>query len=79
MILVADSGSTKTDWVVRTLSPSVEGSAQLWFHTQGINPIHQDDRQILSVLQDELLPQLVSINQLSAIEFYGSGVRPDQE
>lgn len=73
MILIADSGSTKTDWMLRG------ETATRQFHTQGINPIHQSDEQILDILRGELLPQLLSLNQLSAIEFYGSGVRPDQE
>jgi len=73
MILIADSGSTKTDWMLRG------ETATRQFHTQGINPIHQSDEQILDILRGELLPQLISLNQLSAIEFYGSGVRPDQE
>lgn len=73
MILIADSGSTKTDWMLRG------ETATRQFHTQGINPIHQSDEQILDILRGELLPQLISLNQLSAIKFYGSGVRPDQE
>ena len=72
MILIADSGSTKTDWILRG------ETATRQFHTQGINPIHQSDGQILDILRDELLPQL-PLNQISAVEFYGSGVRPDQE
>ncbi len=70
MILIADSGSTKTDWQLCPDSP--------WLQTQGINPIHQSDGQILDILRDELLPQLPQ-GELSAVEFYGSGVRPDQE
>ena len=73
MVLIADSGSTKTDWMLRG------ETATRQFHTQGINPIHQSDEQILDILRGELLPQLISLNQLSAIKFYGSGVRPDQE
>ena len=53
MTLIADSGSTKTDWLLQaedgTRAPSV-------FHTQGINPIHQSDEQITAILRDELLP-----------------------
>ena len=66
-ILIADSGSTKTDWAM--------GSLRL--HTQGINPVHQSDEQIAAILRDELLPQLPA--SVDAIRFYGSGVRPDQE
>lgn len=72
-ILIADSGSTKTDW-------GLQGSASV-VKTQGINPFLQDDETILSILRDELI-----VNQpkewplsFSEIRFYGSGVRPEQE
>ena len=79
MILIADSGSTKTEWEVRAQTPVPEGAANRRFHTQGINPIHQNDEQIMDILREELLPQLVGLSALPAIAFYGSGVRPDQE
>ena len=105
--LIADSGSTKTDWVLveapeapptapegasivlpfrgdSIVAPSgAEGGASLRFHTQGINPIHLSDDQILDILRGELLPQLCEALAQHptplTIEFYGSGVRPDQE
>ena len=68
--LIADSGSTKTDWLI--------GNERI--STQGINPIHQDDDTILAILNDELIPQLTPLtSQLQAIRFYGAGVRPEQE
>lgn len=67
--LLADSGSTKTDWAL---------GAHRW-HTQGINPIHLSDDAIAAILHHELLPQLASVPQPLAVRFYGSGVRPDQQ
>ena len=68
--IIADSGSTKTDWLI--------GSERI--STQGINPIHQDDDTILAILNNELLPNLKSqISNLKSIRFYGAGVRPEQE
>ena len=66
--LVADSGSTKTDWAI----------GDFRFKTQGINPFHQDDESILSILTDELLPQVAAF-QIDEICFYGSGVRLELE
>lgn len=72
MILIADSGSTKTDWCAVD-----EGREMCRVATQGINPFHQDERAIRSVLNDELLPQLNGISP-DKIYFYGSGCREDQ-
>lgn len=68
MKLIADSGSTKTAWAVIDEHKNVVITCK----TQGINPFHQDDEQILQVLKQELLPQLnVPIDE---VHFYGSGV-----
>ena len=73
MILIADSGSTKTDWALQSAPGSLER-----FHTQGINPFHQDRTVIVEILRRELLPQL-DLETISNVFFYGSGVRPEQE
>lgn len=75
MKLIADSGSTKTDWAL------VENGMVLGkFQTQGINPFHQDDTTIITILQDELLPHLSTFNSpVSTLHFYGSGLREEQK
>ena len=68
--IIADSGSTKTDWLI--------GSKRI--STQGINPIHQDDDAILAILNNELLSHLSPLtSHPQTIRFYGAGVRPEQE
>lgn len=73
MYLIADSGSTKTDWCLCNKSAILQH-----IQTQGINPYHQSEEAIETVLRDELLPQMrtqecsVQCSQLS-ITFYGSG------
>ena len=69
MYLIADSGSTKTDWCLCN-----QGTVLQNIQTQGINPYHQSEEAIEIVLLDELLPQLglQKDTQLS-ITFYGSG------
>jgi len=54
MILIADSGSTKTDWCLTEDS----GCNLLHFTTQGINPFHQSQREITDLLHKEVLPCL---------------------
>ena len=68
--IIADSGSTKTDWLI--------GSKRI--STQGINPIHQDDDTIIAILNNELLSHLSPLtSHPQTIRFYGAGVRPEQE
>ena len=71
MILIADSGSTKTDWCV-----AKDGFTVKRFTTQGINPYHQDEKRITGIVLDELLPQ-TSEYKLKKIVFYGSGCREE--
>lgn len=70
MKLIADSGSTKTDWCV------ISGNnVALSVKTSGINPFHQSEDVICAILADELLPQLapVGADRISEVHFYGSG------
>ena len=72
MILIADSGSTKTDWAVVDNGRMVVNMA-----TQGINPFHQDAENIATVIEEELLPKMGNIEP-EGIFFYGSGCREDK-
>jgi N-acetylglucosamine kinase-like BadF-type ATPase len=76
--LIADSGSTKTDWAL--LIPAMYGKPATITRiaSQGINPVHQSDNDIRQILLSELLPHL-SIENVSHVYFYGSGVRPEKE
>ena len=73
MYLIADSGSTKTDWCL------CDGSTILTtIQSQGINPYHQAEETIEQVLREELLPQLDQNSELSIqnslkVIFYGAG------
>ena len=73
MVLIADSGSTKTDWALQSASGAVER-----FHTQGINPVHQNRVLITDILRRELLPQM-NPDAVDCVYFYGSGVLPEKE
>ena len=72
MILIADSGSTKTDWAL------IDKETTTRLNTQGLNPIHQSREAILHVLHEELLPSL-EVQEVESVFFYGSGVRPELE
>lgn len=74
MILIADSGSTKTDWSL-VQGATVTATAA----TQGINPFYQSDDDIARIVGGELLPQIGDANakQVDKVCFYGAGVRPE--
>ena len=70
MKLIADSGSTKTDWCV------VDGG-EVVFHTvgQGINPLQQGIDAIENVIKAELVTLFGDARSIAEIEFYGAGCR----
>ncbi len=89
--LIADSGSTKTDWVL-LLPESHEQQVVATFHTQGITPIHQTTSEICKILEYELHSQLASFPRAKLLNsivlestlmenvdifFYGSGCTPN--
>ena len=64
--LIADSGSTKTEWCL------VNGKKRTEINTQGISPYFLSEVQIKEILEKELLPKLKK--QLpEEIFFYGTG------
>ena len=67
MILIADSGSTKTDWVLCDL-----GNIIVRIKTQGLNPTIQSSEAILDVLKSELTGKIAP-DAPESIFFYGAG------
>ncbi len=91
MVLIADSGGTKTDWTLLHSPHPGTWNVVAEFHTQGITPIHQTQDDIRLILGHELLPQLSTFSRASLINsraleipllsqidvfFYGSGCTP---
>lgn len=75
MFLIADSGSTKTDWCLCN-----EGTVIANIQTQGINPYHQKEEIIEEVLHNELLPKLTQHPEFNIhlqTIFYGAGCAND--
>jgi glucosamine kinase len=67
MILIADSGSTKTDWVL------TDGKKRLSRHsTIGFNPYFIGADMMYDSLTVKLSPQF-NINQVKEVYFYGAG------
>jgi len=68
MILIADSGSTKTHW--RLIDDKKNNTSVT---TQGINPYFQSEEDIFKILKTELHPSLNQSSSPLNIFFYGAG------
>jgi N-acetylglucosamine kinase-like BadF-type ATPase len=68
MILIADSGSSKTHWCL--LQGGVVVSD---IFTDGINPFYQTELEIIALLDLQLVPTLPEENTIEQIFFYGAG------
>lgn len=67
MILIADSGSTKTEW-----SLANEGKLLMQFKTAGFNPYYFSGEAIRQILQHDFPENLVR-SDVREIVYYGSG------
>lgn len=69
MILIADSGSTKTAWCVAD-----QGKVVKQILTAGTNPYFQMPDEISREIHDTLLPSLgCRVEEISTVYFYGAG------
>ena len=84
--LLADSGSTKTDWALIT-----DGTVAARIRTKGMNPFQMSEDEIANEVETALLPQLQSACgigtasskqddacTLSNLHFYGAGCTPEK-
>lgn len=72
MLLIADSGSTKTEWMLID-----KGQLLKIFYTEGFNPYYYGVNDIVKILNSELIPQLDSLLP-KQIFYYGSGCSTEQ-
>jgi N-acetylglucosamine kinase-like BadF-type ATPase len=68
MTLIADSGSTKTQWNV---------CGQDVF-TEGINPFFQSETEIAELLNTQLIPK-IDAEKVTKVHFYGAGCSPEKK
>lgn len=66
MLLIADSGSTKTTWSILNNNPE----DTIFIETSGINPFYQNIAEIYKVLEQEFNS---TQKEFDAIWFYGAG------
>ena len=70
MKLVVDSGSTKTDWGFFSTVYDLKA-----IKTQGVNPCHQSEEEIRTIIRQELIPntQDMDLAAISQVFYYGAG------
>ncbi len=73
MRLIADSGSTKTDWCL------MDGSTIMKrVKTKGINPFFETEKEIEYELSNALVPKIPRGSKIDAIHFFGAGCTPEK-
>lgn len=67
MILVADSGSSRSDWMLH-----LPDSKPLQFRTKGLNPFFVNEKEIAAVLSG--VPEIIPyVNEVHEVYFFGAG------
>ena len=67
MIIIADGGSTKTNWCLVT-----EDGKKVYFNTEGYNPYFASTEYIIQSL-NESLPIDLDKDQITEVDYYGAG------
>lgn len=65
-LLIADSGSTKTDWAL------ISDASVKQYKTEGLNPHYHSTESFKRVIKEELLPK-INCTSITHIMFYGAG------
>lgn len=68
MILVADSGSSKTDWLLK-----VSKDEEKQYSTAGLNPYFLGEKEIVKILQEQGADMIAYANDIAEIYFFGAG------
>jgi len=67
MILIADSGASKSDWVLID-----NNGEQLSFQLVGLNPYYLSTKETIDILSKELTP-FIDAKKIDKLYFYGAG------
>ena len=73
MILIADSGSSKTNWCLVK-----SNGEKRYFNTEGYNPYFVDTAYIVNSLKKHL-PAGISNNEVGEVYYYGAGCFPGKD
>jgi len=67
MFLIAESGSTKTEWILAGKDSGIKS-----FSTIGLNPFYTDRARFIDTITEKIVPQL-DTGKVENIYFYGAG------
>jgi N-acetylglucosamine kinase-like BadF-type ATPase len=73
MIIIADGGSTKTNWCLVT-----EEGKKVYFNTEGYNPYFSDTAYITQSLMENL-PTDLEKSKILEVNYYGAGCSTDEK
>ncbi|HIY75922.1 MAG TPA: N-acetylglucosamine kinase [Candidatus Sphingobacterium stercorigallinarum] len=68
MIIIADGGSTKTNWCLLD-----DNNKKIYFNTEGYNPYFVDSEYIIASLKKGL-PKDIPFENVAEVNYYGAGV-----
>jgi len=77
MIVIADSGSTKTHWCLMAANGQSSD-----FYTDGINPFYQTQNAMQNSIVNQFLPQISQLmwaGKITHVFFYGAGCTPEKK
>ncbi|MFZ4863032.1 N-acetylglucosamine kinase [Sphingobacterium sp. Mn56C] len=73
MIIIADGGSTKTNWCLLD-----DNQKKIYFNTEGYNPYFVDSDYIVGSLKKGL-PQDLPLEKITEVYYYGAGVHNEEK
>ena len=73
MIIIADGGSTKTNWCLLN-----EEGQKVYFNTEGYNPYFSSTEYITDSLRKSV-PQDIAVGNVDEVYYYGAGVHNEEK
>jgi glucosamine kinase len=73
MIIIADGGSTKTNWCLLN-----DEGQKVYFNTEGYNPYFVDGEYVIDSLKKNL-PEDLQYDKITEVNFYGAGVHNEEK
>ena len=73
MIIIADGGSTKTNWCLLN-----EKGQKIYFNTEGYNPYFSDTDYIIDSLS-KTMPLDIAYEKVKEVHYYGAGVHNEEK